>query len=153
MRQLALHARIKVIRTSPRGGIPMIQLKRAYDKQGKTDGARFLVERLWPRGVKKTSLPIVAWLKDAAPSTELRKWFSHDPARWLEFRRRYFAELRSRPDAWMPLVEAAGKGTVTLIYSSHDEEHNNAVALEEFLDKKMKARTTPQKTLVAARKS
>ena len=120
----------------------MIQLKRAYDKPSRADGARFLVERLWPRGVKKSSLPIVAWLKDAAPSTELRKWFSHDPARWLEFRKRYFAELRLRPEAWMPLVEAARKGTVTLIYSSHDEEHNNAVALEEFLERKMKAPST-----------
>jgi len=124
----------------------MIQLKRAYDKPSRTDGTRFLVERLWPRGVKKSSLPIAEWLKDAAPSTELRKWFSHDPARWLEFRRRYFAELESRPEAWMPLVEAARKGTVTLIYSSHDAEHNNAVALKELLEKKVKARITAQKT-------
>jgi len=123
----------------------MFQLKRAYDKPSRTDGARFLVERLWPRGVKKSSLPIAAWLKDAAPSTELRKWFSHDPARWLEFRRRYYAELKSRPETWMPLMEAARKGTVTLIYSSHDAEHNNAVALQEFLEKKVKARTTAQK--------
>ncbi len=120
----------------------MIQLKRAYDKPSRTDGARYLVERLWPRGVKKTSLPIVAWLKDAAPSTELRKWFSHDPAQWLEFRKRYFAELKLQPEAWMPLVEAARKGTVTLIYSSHDEVHNNAVALKEFLERKMKAHST-----------
>src|SRR5580658_5102667 len=123
----------------------MIELKRAYDKPGKTDGARYLVERLWPRGVKKSSLPMVAWLKDAAPSTELRKWFSHDQARWLEFRRRYFAELRSRPEAWMPLLEAARKGTVTLIYSSRNEEDNNAVALKEFLEKKMKVRATKRK--------
>ncbi len=118
----------------------MIQLKRAYDKPSGTDGARYLVERLWPRGVKKSSLPIVAWLKDVAPSTELRKWFSHDPARWLEFRKRYYAELKLLPEAWMPLVEAARKGTVTLIYSSHDEVHNNAVALKEFLERKLKAR-------------
>jgi uncharacterized protein YeaO (DUF488 family) len=131
----------------------MIQLKRAYDKPSRTDGPRFLVERLWPRGVKKSSLPIVAWLKDAAPSTELRKWFSHDPARWLEFRKRYFAELKSRPEAWMPLVEAARKGTVTLIYSSHDEVHNNAVALDEFLERKLKARTTAQKTRTASPKN
>ena len=123
----------------------MIKLKRAYDEPSSTDGARFLVERLWPRGVKKSSLPMVAWLKDVAPSTELRKWLSHDPARWLEFRKRYFAELKLRPEAWMPLVEAARKGTVTLIYSSHDEEHNNAVALEEFLEKKMKGRATAPK--------
>ncbi|MGA3129781.1 MAG: DUF488 family protein [Terracidiphilus sp.] len=88
----------------------MIQLKRAYDKPSRTDGTRFLIERLWPRGVKKSSLPIAGWLKDAAPSTELRKWFSHDPERWPEFRGRYFAELKSRPEAVMPLVEAARKG-------------------------------------------
>lgn len=120
----------------------MIQLKRAYEKPGRTDGKRFLVERLWPRGVKKSSLPIVAWLKDAAPSTELRQWFSHDAARWPEFRKRYFAELKTRPEAWMPLLDAAREGTVTLIYSSHDTEHNNAVALEEFLNAKLKDRTT-----------
>jgi len=116
----------------------MIELKRAYEKPSREDGKRFLVERLWPRGVKKTSLPIVEWLKDAAPSTELRKWFGHDPARWDEFRERYFAELKTRPEAWMPLVEAARKGTVTLIYSSHDTEHNNAVALRDFVAKKAK---------------
>jgi uncharacterized protein YeaO (DUF488 family) len=116
----------------------MIQLKRAYEKPGKEDGTRFLVERLWPRGVTKSSLPMAAWLKDAAPSTELRKWFSHDPAKWKAFRERYFRELESRPDAWQPLVEAARKGTITLIYSSHDAEHNNAIALKEFVEKKTK---------------
>lgn len=111
----------------------MIQLERAYDAPGKGDGTRFLVERLWPRGVKKESLHIKEWLKDVAPSTELRKWFSHDPAKWDEFRRRYFAELKENPEAWKPILEAEHKGTVTLIYSSHDTEHNNAVALQEFL--------------------
>ncbi len=115
----------------------MIQLKRAYEAPGKEDGARFLVERLWPRGVKRIALPIEAWLKDAAPSTELRKWFSHDPARWAEFRSRYFAELEARPSGWVPLLEAAGRGSVTLIYSSHDVEHNNAVALRDFLTAKL----------------
>jgi len=91
-----------------------------------------LVERLWPRGVKKSTLKIESWLKDVAPSTKLRKWFSHDPAKWEEFRRRYFAELNTNPDAWQPLLVAARHGTVTLVYSSHDTEHNNAVALEEF---------------------
>jgi uncharacterized protein YeaO (DUF488 family) len=118
----------------------MILLKRAYEKPNESDGRRFLVERLWPRGVKKTSLPLEAWLKDVAPSTELRKWFSHDPARWNEFRKRYFAELEKSPEAWQPLVEAARKGTITLVYSSHDEEHNNAVALQEFLTAKLAAR-------------
>ena len=82
----------------------MIQLKRAYEKSSKLDGARFLVERLWPRGVKKLSLPIAAWAKDAAPSTELREWFGHDPARWKEFRSRYFAELKTRPEGWLPIL-------------------------------------------------
>ena len=113
----------------------MIQIKRVYDPSSRTDGTRLLVERLWPRGVKKTSLEIKSWLKDVAPSAELRKWFSHDPAKWSEFRSRYFAELEANPDAWQPIIEAANHGTVTLIYSSHDTEHNNAVALKEFLNR------------------
>ena len=113
----------------------MIQIKRVYDPSSRTDGTRSLVERLWPRGVKKTSLEIKSWLKDVAPSAELRKWFSHDPAKWDEFRSRYFAELEANPDAWQPIMEAANHGTVTLIYSSHDTEHNNAVALKEFLNR------------------
>ena len=124
----------------------MIQLRRAYDPPGRTDGTRFLVERLWPRGVKKTSLHIKDWLKDVAPSTELRQWFSHDPAKWDEFRRRYFVELKSNPEAWKPIVEAARHGTVTLIYSSHDTEHNNAVALDEFLKHHLPKKKTPPKS-------
>ena len=111
----------------------MITIKRVYDPISRTDGTRLLIERLWPRGIKKTSLEINGWLKDVAPSAELRKWFSHDPAKWNEFRNRYFTELEANPDAWHPIIEAARRGTVTLIYSSHDTEHNNAVALEEFL--------------------
>ena len=112
----------------------MIKLKRVYDKRSSTDGVRYLVERLWPRGMKKTSLHLDDWLKDAAPSTELRKWFSHDPEKWKEFRRRYFAELDRAPEAWEPILQAARKGTVTLLYSSHDTEHNNAVALKEYIE-------------------
>ena len=111
----------------------MIQLKRVYEAPSSTDGVRFLVERLWPRGVKKSSLEISAWLKEVAPTVELRKWFQHDPARWDEFRRRYFVELRNNPASWRPIQEAARSGNVTLIYSSHDLEHNNAVALRSFL--------------------
>jgi uncharacterized protein YeaO (DUF488 family) len=111
----------------------MIRLKRAYEPADPADGTRFLVERLWPRGVKKASLKIESWIKDVAPSTELRKWFSHDPAKWDEFRRKYFEELRANPDGWQPILQAARSGTVTLVYSSHDSEHNNAVALQEFL--------------------
>jgi uncharacterized protein YeaO (DUF488 family) len=115
----------------------MIHLKRAYDAAKSTDGTRLLIERLWPRGVKKTSLKIKSWIKDVAPSTELRKWFSHDPAKWDKFRSRYFKELRANPAGWEPIVEAARHGTVTLIYSSHDTEHNNAVALQAFLQRRM----------------
>jgi uncharacterized protein YeaO (DUF488 family) len=113
----------------------MIQLKRAYDPAAKSDGARFLVERLWPRGVKKISLQVEAWLKDVAPSTGLRQWFAHDPGKWLEFRRRYFEELEANPTAWQPLLAAARRRRITLVYSSHDTEHNNAVALKEFLQR------------------
>ena len=119
----------------------MIQLKRVYEKEDPDDGVRYLIERLWPRGVKKTSLRIDGWLKDAGPSTELRKWFSHDPAKWQEFRRRYFEELDRTPDAWAPIRDAARHGTVTLLYSSHDTEHNNAVALKEYVEHKADAKT------------
>ena len=111
----------------------VIHIKRVYQAASDTDGTRVLVERLWPRGVRKTSARISEWIKDVAPSTELRKWFSHDPAKWDEFRRRYFIELKDDPDAWRPIVEAARHGTVTLIYSSPDTAHNNALALQEFL--------------------
>lgn len=123
----------------------MIQLKRAYDPASRTDGARFLVERLWPRGVKKTSLMIKSWLKEVGPSTELRKWFSHDPAKWDKFRSRYVDELKANPDAWQPIMEAARHGTVTLIYSSRDTEHNNAVALQEFLQQHRRTKASARK--------
>jgi uncharacterized protein YeaO (DUF488 family) len=114
----------------------MITLKRAYDSVSRTDGRRFLVERLWPRGVSRAKLRIDAWLKEVGPTTELRRWFSHDPGKWSEFRRRYFRELDSRPEAWQPIVSAARHGRVTLVYSSHDTEHNNAVALQQYLQAK-----------------
>jgi uncharacterized protein YeaO (DUF488 family) len=96
-------------------------------------GKRYLVERLWPRGVRQEDLRIDGWIRDVAPSTELRRWFAHDPAKWAEFRRRYFAELDEHPEAWLPLVEAAARGKVTLLYSARDTEHNSAVALAEYL--------------------
>ena len=120
----------------------MVRLKRAYDAMSRTDGTRFLVERLWPRGVSKATLQLDAWLKEVGPSTALRKWFSHDPEKWREFRRRYFRELDSRPEAWKPIVSAARRGTVTLVYSSHDTEHNNAVALQEYV--RAKSRRPPR---------
>ena len=114
-----------------------IALKRAYQPAAKSDGRRILVERLWPRGIRKEALQLDAWLKDLAPSTDLRKWFSHDPEKWDEFRRRYFAELNASPEAWRPLLQNLSK-PLTLIYSSHDQEHNNAVALREYLESKSK---------------
>jgi len=117
----------------------MIKLKRVYEEETPADGVRYLIERLWPRGVRKESLHIEAWLKEAGPSTELRKWFNHDPAKWSEFRRKYFGELKQRKEAWAPILEAAERGTVTLLYSSHDTEHNNAVALKEYIEGKMAA--------------
>lgn len=127
----------------------MITLKRAYDPVSRSDGTRFLVERLWPRGVSKAVLRIDAWLKDVGPSTELRKWFSHDPDKWDEFRRRYVRELVSRPEAWQPIVSAARRGRVTLVYSSHDVQHNNAVALQAFLRRKTRRPTRPTRTTTA----
>jgi uncharacterized protein YeaO (DUF488 family) len=111
----------------------MIRVKRVYEPAAPDDGARFLVERLWPRGVKKEALPLDGWLRDVAPSTALRQWFGHDPSRWEEFQRRYAAELDTRPEAWRPLLEAARRGPVTLLYSARDQEHNNAVALQRYL--------------------
>ena len=112
----------------------MIIVKRVYEPVAARDGARFLVERLWPRGVRKDALTFDAWLKEVAPSTDLRRWFGHDPARWQEFRQRYAAELEARPEAWAPIMQAHRSGTVTLLYSAHDTEHNNAVALKAYLE-------------------
>jgi uncharacterized protein YeaO (DUF488 family) len=111
----------------------MLKLKRTYEPVSKADGTRFLVERLWPRGLSKARVHVDAWAKEVGPSTELRKWFSHDPERWPQFRRRYFRELDTRPEAWQPILSKARRGVVTLVYSSRDLVHNNAVALQEYL--------------------
>jgi uncharacterized protein YeaO (DUF488 family) len=115
----------------------MIQLKRVYEEPGPKDGQRFLVERLWPRGIRKTEIQMDSWQKEAAPSGELRKWFSHDPAKWAQFQRKYLAELEKHPEAWEPILQAAKRGRVTLLYSSHDTQHNNAVALKKYLEAKL----------------
>jgi uncharacterized protein YeaO (DUF488 family) len=115
----------------------MIKLKRAYEEPTPDDGTRFLVDRLWPRGVKKESLHVETWVKDVAPSTELRKWFGHDPAKWAEFQRRYISELEANPESWQPLLEAARGGDVTLVYGAKDTEHNDAVVLKDFLERKL----------------
>ena len=112
----------------------MITVKRVYEDAGQQDGVRFLVERLWPRGMRKEELALDGWLKDVAPSSDLRIWFGHDPSKWAEFQERYYAELDAHPDAWQPIVEAARKGKVTVLYSARDTEHNNALALKEYLE-------------------
>ena len=118
----------------------MIALKRIYEPATANDGRRILVERLWPRGVKKSSAEVEQWAKEVAPSGTLRQWFHHDPARWEEFTRRYFRELDGNEEIWEPILAASGKGRVTLIYSSHDREHNNAVALRDYLQRKQSSR-------------
>ena len=110
-----------------------IQIKRAYEPPLETDGTRILIDRLWPRGVKKEALALGQWAKELAPSTELRQWFGHDPALWPEFRRRYAAELRAHAEVLESLRVLARQGTITLVYGAHDETHNNAVAMREFL--------------------
>ena len=113
-----------------------ILLKRAYEPPAPEDGRRFLVERLWPRGVRKADLQLDGWLKEVAPSRELRQWFGHDPKKWPEFKRRYFEELRKHDEALEPLRAASLLDPVTLVYGSHDTEHNAAVALREYLERR-----------------
>lgn len=117
----------------------MIRVRRVYEALRDDDGVRILVDRLWPRGLKRDSLQLTDWVKDVAPSDGLRNWFRHDPKKWDEFRRRYFAELDSKPEAWKPLLETARKGNVTMLYSAKDTEHNNAVALREYLARKLES--------------
>ncbi len=127
----------------------MIGLKRVYEEPSPDDGFRVLVERLWPRGLTKERVAVDLWLKDVAPSPELRKWFGHDPARWEEFQKRYRQELRERNDAVRLLRQRANEGTVTLVYAARDDEHNGAVVLAKFLGatadhhRRRKCRTTP----------
>ena len=113
----------------------MIQVKRVYDPPERADGARYLVERLWPRGMKKENAALTGWLKEVAPSTELRKWYGHDPERWPEFQKRYREELKddAHQEALADLRQAARKGPVTLVYAAHDEERNSAVVLKQVL--------------------
>jgi uncharacterized protein YeaO (DUF488 family) len=115
----------------------MIALKRAYEPAAASDGRRVLVESLWPRGVTNAMLRLDEWNKDVAPSPGLRRWFGHEPEKWPEFRRRYFAELRPNEEAWRPLLAAARRGRVTFIYAARDEDRNGAVALKAFLDRRL----------------
>ena len=115
-----------------------IALKRAYDRVESDDGRRVLVDRVWPRGIAKDELTIDAWLKDLAPSTALRKWFAHDAARWQEFKQRYFAELAAQPEAVDALVAQARAGRLTLVFAARDRERNNAVALKDYLERRVR---------------
>jgi uncharacterized protein YeaO (DUF488 family) len=110
-----------------------VHLKRAYDPAAPADGYRVLIDRLWPRGVSRERARLDAWEKDLAPSTELRQWFAHEPSRFEEFRRRYVEELRGERPRLTALRRRARQGTVTLVYSAHDSEHNDAVVLAEVL--------------------
>lgn len=110
-----------------------VKLKRAYETPSRTDGTRVLIDRLWPRGVKKTDAKIDEWMKDIAPSTALRKWFGHDPDRWPEFQGRYEAEVRQHPEHLERLRTLAREGPLTLVFSAHDEAHNDAVVLREMI--------------------
>jgi uncharacterized protein YeaO (DUF488 family) len=114
-----------------------ISVKRVYDPPDPQDGVRYLVDRLWPRGMKKESLKIAMWLKDLAPSNDLRHWYNHDPARWEEFRKRYFAELKGRPEVEKELAELKKHEKITLLYSAKDTRLNNAVALKMYLEGKV----------------
>ena len=113
----------------------IIQIKRSYAAPDLEDGIRFLVDRIWPRGIKKEDLKSDVWLKEVAPSDDLRKWFGHDVDKWEEFQRRYFAELDDKPGSWKPILEAAQQDKVTLLSSAKDEEHNNALAPKAYLEK------------------
>lgn len=118
----------------------MIRIKRAYEPPAADDGARFLVDQLWPRGVRKEALKMQDWARVVAPSKKLCGWFGHDPAKWKEFQRRYTDELEEKPETWQPLLEAARQGDVTLVFGARDVEHNNALVLRDYLTCKLRKR-------------
>ena len=115
--------------------MPSLKIKRVYEAPEKADGTRILVDRLWPRGLTKEKARVDLWLKDVAPSTELRKWFAHDPARWAEFKSRYQAELKHNAGALAALKDAISSGPATLLYGAKDEQHNEAVVLQKLLSR------------------
>ena len=111
-----------------------ITVKRVYESPAKSDGYRVLLDRLWPRGMKKEDVPLDLWAKELAPSTALRQWFDHDPAKWEGFRQRYAGELDKLAEHWHPLAERAAKHHVTLLFGARDEDHNNAVVMKAYLE-------------------
>jgi uncharacterized protein YeaO (DUF488 family) len=114
-----------------------VRLRRAYDPATPDDGYRVLVDRLWPRGVSKERAVLDLWAKDVSPSTELRRWFRHDPARWEEFKRRYRQEIAAHPEVLQPLLKAAVEGPLTLVYGARDTEHNEAVVLQQIIEERL----------------
>lgn len=132
--------KIEVVLADSGVGGEMIQvnLRRVYDAPAEEDGYRVLVDRLWPRGVAKDRLKHDLWLKDIAPSPELRRWFGHDPQRWEEFRRRYVAELETKSEIVAELLERAKKQPLTLLYAARDPQHNHALVLKDYLEKQAK---------------
>jgi uncharacterized protein YeaO (DUF488 family) len=115
----------------------MIRLKRAYDPPEDSDGRRFLVDRLWPRGVKKEALQVEGWLREIAPSEALRRWYGHEGDRWTEFERRYRAELDQKEEFLRPLLDAARQGDITLVFAKRDVQHNNAAVLKAYLEERL----------------
>ncbi|MDD3718098.1 MAG: DUF488 domain-containing protein [Actinomycetota bacterium] len=115
----------------------MIKVKRVYDKPSREDGARILVDRLWPRGLSKEAAALDAWLKDVAPSDELRKWYGHDTSKWEEFKKRYASELAGKEDLLESLVDKARDGALTLLFGSREERYNNATAIKEMLETRL----------------
>jgi uncharacterized protein YeaO (DUF488 family) len=113
-----------------------VQIKRVYEEPSTSDGKRILIDRLWPRGLTKEKAKVDLWLKDIAPSTELRQWFGHAPSKWNEFKKRYHDELKKNREIIVKLIEQLKTGKVTLVYGAKDEEHNDAVVLKEYLEKK-----------------
>jgi uncharacterized protein YeaO (DUF488 family) len=122
--------------------VGVIALSRVHDHDVVGEEPRFLVERLWPRGIRGADLRLTDWIREVGPSDDLRRWFGHDPEKWDEFRRRYVAELDEHPEAWARLADAASTGTITLLYSSRDTRHNNALVLGEYLDERLRERRT-----------
>lgn len=116
----------------------MVKIKRVYDSPSRDDGKRILVDRLWPRGINKENAKIDEWLKNIAPSDELRKWFSHDPSKWQEFINRYIKELKGQRELIERLKAEARIGTVTLLFAARDIEHNNAIVLRDVIEEKYK---------------
>ena len=119
----------------------MIKMRRIYAEPAEDEGFRVLIDRLWPRGLNKEKVKLDLWLKEIAPSDALRKWFAHDPKKWTEFKHRYFQELGKREDLIGPILEKAQKGVVTLLYGAREERFNNAVALKDYLEARMKKLT------------